>query len=114
MDGWLTIVGRIKDIIIRGGENISAAEVEAVLESHPSVRQAAAVGFPDERLGERVCAFVVATAAFDLDECRRWFESRGVTRFKWPERVVQLEGLPLLGAGKVDRAALRRLAGDDA
>jgi cyclohexanecarboxylate-CoA ligase len=111
-DGWLTIVGRIKDVIIRGGENISAGEVESHLEAHPSVRQAAAVGYPDERLGERVCAFVVATASFGLDECRQWFESRGVTRFKWPERVVQLEGLPLLGAGKVDRAALRRLADD--
>ena len=53
-DGWLTIVGRIKDVIIRGGENISAAEVEGVLEAHPAVRQAVAVGYPDERLGERV------------------------------------------------------------
>ena len=58
-DGWLTIVGRIKDVIIRGGENIATVEIESVLEAHPDVREAVAVGEPDERLGERVCAFVV-------------------------------------------------------
>ena len=109
-DGWLTIVGRIKDIIIRGGENIAAAEVEGALEAHPAVRQAVAVGYPDDRLGERVCAFVVTTAPFDLDECRSWFEERGVARFKTPERVVRLDELPVLAAGKPDRAALARLA----
>ena len=109
-DGWLTIVGRIKDIIIRGGENIAAAEVEGVLEAHPAVRQAVAVGYPDERLGERVCAFVVTTTPFDVEDCRRWFEERGVARFKTPERVVRLDDLPVLAAGKPDRAALTRLA----
>jgi cyclohexanecarboxylate-CoA ligase len=107
-DGWLTITGRMKDIIIRGGENISAAEVEAVLEAHPGVRQAIAVGYPDERLGQRVCAFVVASRPFDLATCREWMEAQGVTRFKWPERVEQVDELPLLAAGKVDRAALER------
>ena len=109
-DGWLTIVGRKKDIIIRGGENIAAAEVEAVLDAHPSVRQAVVVGYPDERLGERVCAFVIADAPFDLDVCGAWFAERGVAKFKTPERVVQLGTLPVLGAGKVDRAALRARA----
>jgi len=109
-DGWLTIVGRIKDIIIRGGENISAAELEAHLEAHPAVQQAAAVGYPDDRLGERVCAVVVASEPFDLAACRAWLESRGVTRFKWPERVLQLPSMPLLGAGKIDRTALRARA----
>lgn len=108
--GWLTIVGRSKDVIIRGGENIATAELEAVLEAHPDVRQAAVVGMPDHRHGERVCAFVVAHARFDLSLCRRWFEDQGVTRFKWPERVEQLAELPMLPAGKADRAALRRLA----
>ena len=65
-DGWLTIVGRMKDVIIRAGENIAAAEVEGILEAHPDVRQAAVVGEPDARLGERVCAFVVASTPFDL------------------------------------------------
>lgn len=109
-DGWVTIVGRLKDVIIRGGENVAAAEVEAVLEAHPAVRQAVAVGVPDERLGERVCAFVVSGDSFDLEACRAWFEARGVARFKTPERVVRLDELPTLAAGKVDRAALRRLA----
>ncbi|MEY2451264.1 MAG: cyclohexanecarboxylate-CoA ligase [Acidimicrobiaceae bacterium] len=110
-DGWLTITGRLKDIIIRGGENIATAEVEGVLEAHPSVRQAVAVGVPDERLGEQVAAFVLLTpgAVFDLDECRRWFESQGVARFKTPERVVVVDELPTMAAGKPDRDALRRL-----
>ncbi len=109
-DGWLTIVGRIKDVIIRGGENIAAGEVEGVLEAHPDVRQAVAVGFPDERLGERVCAFVVASGTFDLETCRAWFEKQGVARYKTPEKVVQVDELPLLAAGKADRAALRARA----
>jgi acyl-CoA synthetase (AMP-forming)/AMP-acid ligase II len=105
--GWLTIVGRIKDVIIRGGENIAAREVEAILEAHPDVRHAVAVGKPDGRLGELVCVFVVASQPFDLDDCRRWFEQRGVARYKTPERLVQVTDLPLLAAGKADRAALR-------
>jgi cyclohexanecarboxylate-CoA ligase len=112
-DGWLTIVGRMKDVIIRGGENIAAAEVEGVLEAHPAVRQAAVVGEPDARLGERVCAFVVASAPFDLAACRAWFDQQGVAVFKTPERVVQLNELPLLAAGKPDRTALKRLATAD-
>jgi acyl-CoA synthetase (AMP-forming)/AMP-acid ligase II len=106
-DGWLTIVGRIKDIIIRGGENIAAAEVEGVLEAHPSVRQAVAVGYPDDALGERVCAFVVSDRPFGVEEAGRWFAERGVARYKTPERVVRLDTLPALAAGKPDRAALR-------
>jgi cyclohexanecarboxylate-CoA ligase len=109
-DGWLTIVGRVKDVIIRGGENISAAEVEGVLEAHPDVRQAVAVGYPDELMGERVAAFVVGADGFDLEACRAWFTERGTARFKTPERVIRLERLPLLGSGKPDRAALRELA----
>ncbi len=111
-DGWLTIVGRIKDIIIRGGENIAAAEVEGILEAHPDVRAAVAVGQPDDRLGERVCAFVVASHPFDLETCRAWFAEQGVARFKTPERVVQLDELPLLAAGKADRAALKARAAE--
>lgn len=104
--GWLTITGRKAEVIIRGGENISAAEVEAVLEAHPRVRQAAAVGVPDRSMGERVCAFVVTDGPFDIGECRAWFEARGVARFKTPERVVVVDALPVLAAGKVDRIAL--------
>jgi len=113
-DGWLTITGRMRDMIIRGGENIAAAEVEGVLEQHPDIDHAVAVGYPDDRLGQRVCAFVVSRAEFDLPACQAWMDERGVTRFKWPERVVRLEVLPLLPAGKVDRAALERRAAADA
>ena len=112
--GWLTVVGRIKEVIIRGGENIAAAEVEAALEAHPAVRQAAAVGYADPVLGERVAAFVVTGGEpFGLEDCRDWFAQRGLARFKTPERVVIVDSLPVLAAGKPDRAALRRrLEGD--
>jgi cyclohexanecarboxylate-CoA ligase len=109
-DGWLNIVGRLRDVIIRGGENIAAAEVEAVLEAHPAVRQAVAVGYPDDVMGERVAAFVVASERFGLADCRAWFEAQGVARFKTPERVVALPTRPTLAAGNVDRAALKALA----
>jgi cyclohexanecarboxylate-CoA ligase len=109
-EGWLTIVGRLKELIIRGGENIASAEVERVLELHPAVRQAVVVGCPDRRLGERVAAFVVGGAEVDVDECRRWFTAQGVARFKTPEVVVHLEEIPLLGVGKPNRPALKERA----
>ncbi len=110
--GWLTIVGRLKDLIIRGGENIASAEVERCLERHPGVRQAIVVGRPDERMGERVVAFVVGDEGIDVDECRRWFATQGVARFKTPEIVIHLEEVPLLGVGKPDKAFLRRRAAE--
>jgi len=109
-EGWLTITGRIRELIIRGGENISSAEVERALELHPEVVQAVVVGSPDARLGERVAAFVVGRSAIDVEECLRWFAELGVARFKTPEIVVQVEELPLLAAGKPDRATLRERA----
>ena len=105
--GAIEIVGRLKDVIIRGGENISTAEVEQVLEAHPDVRHAVAVGEPDALMGERVVAFVEGAPGFDLDACRAWFGERGVARFKTPERVVVVDALPLLPTGKPDRAALK-------
>ena len=109
-EGWVRIVGRLKDVIIRGGENISASEVEAALEAHPAVHHAVAVGYPDPLMGERVAAFVESASPFDLEECRRWFAGRGMAVFKTPEKVERLEHLPLLGSGKPDRAALQRRA----
>jgi len=111
-EGWLRVVGRLSDIVIRAGENISASEVEAVLEAHPAVRHAVAVGVPDPALGERLAVFVETTEPFDIAKCRQWFEARGVTRFKTPELVVRLESLPLLAAGKPDRGALRKMAAE--
>jgi cyclohexanecarboxylate-CoA ligase len=109
-EGWLRVVGRLSDIIIRAGENVSASEVEAVLEAHPDIRHAVAVAVPDPEVGERVAAFVEATAPFDLAACRAWFSDRGVTRFKTPEMVVQLDAIPVLAAGKPDRSTLRIMA----
>jgi acyl-CoA synthetase (AMP-forming)/AMP-acid ligase II len=108
-EGWLTIIGRLKELIIRGGENIVPAEVERVLEAHPAIDQAVVVGYPDDRLGQRVAACVIAHAPFDLEECRAWFTAQGVTRFKTPERVVRVDGLPLLSLGKPDRRAVAAL-----
>jgi acyl-CoA synthetase (AMP-forming)/AMP-acid ligase II len=106
-EGWLTIVGRLKDVIIRAGENIAAAEVERLLELHPGVRQAVVVGCPDDRVGERVAAFVVGNGRLDVAECRRWFELQGVARFKTPELVVHVDEIPLLGLGKPNRTELQ-------
>lgn len=112
-DGWVSITGRLGNRIIRSGENISAGEVEQHLEAHPAVRQAVAVAEPDERLGERVAAFVVAPEGFDLAGCRAWFARRGAARYITPERIEVVEELPMLASGKVDRIRLRARLGDD-
>ena len=105
-DGWLTITGRLGDRIIRAGENISASEVEHHLEAHPAIRAAVAVSEPDERLGERVAAFVIAPDGFDLAQCQSWFQERGAARYITPERIELLDEFPVLASGKVDRASL--------
>jgi cyclohexanecarboxylate-CoA ligase len=107
-DGNITIVGRLKDIIIRGGENISSAEVEAILEAHPAIRHAVAIGYPDELMGERVAAFVVSSGSFDVEMARAWFAVHDVAKYKTPERIFVVDALPLLPTGKPDRLALRR------
>ena len=111
-DGWLTVVGRLGQKIIRAGENIDAAEVEAILESHPAVSQAVVLGEPDDRLGERVAAFVVVDGAFGLEECRRWFAEAGTARFMTPERLVPVVDVPKMASGKPDKAELARLLED--
>lgn len=108
-DGYLTVIGRLGDKIIRGGENIDAAEVEAILESHPAVGQAVVLGEPDDRLGERVAAFVVADGSFNLDECRRWFAESGAARFMAPERLIAVADVPTMASGKPDKSELARL-----
>ena len=79
-----------------------------MLEAHPAVSQAVVVGYPDERLGQRVAACVIAAQPFDLDACRSWFARQGMARFKTPERVAQVDAFPLLSLGKPDRDAVRR------
>ena len=108
LDGdWLTITGRSDDLIIRAGENISAREVELHLEEHEAVDQAVVVGVPDDLLGERVAAYVVAPEGFTLDTCRSWFVTRGLATFLTPEYLEVVEKIPVLASGKIDRLGLR-------
>ncbi|UKY48282.1 AMP-binding protein [Streptomyces inhibens] len=117
-DGTLRVVGRLKDIVIRGGANISPAEVEGELSAHPDIRDVICVGVPDPLMGERLAACVVARAGreISLAGLTAHLDARGVERRKHPERLLRLTGdLPLTPAGKPDRAALRaRLASAEA
>ncbi len=109
-DGYLTIVDRKKDIIIRGGENISALEVEEMLMRIPGVAEAAVVAAPDERLGEHVCAFVRLTegsAPVDLADVRAQLQGAGMARQKWPEELRMVPELPRTPSGKVKKFVLR-------
>ncbi|GAA1141962.1 pyochelin biosynthesis salicyl-AMP ligase PchD [Kribbella jejuensis] len=106
---YLHIEGRIKDVINRGGEKISADEVERLLLAHPSISQAAVVAMPDARLGEKACAFVVADRDLDVPDVQHHLSALGVAKFKWPERVVRVAELPRTNVGKIDKTALRRL-----
>jgi acyl-CoA synthetase (AMP-forming)/AMP-acid ligase II len=108
-EGFITITGRLKDVIIRNGENISAADVEDVLVNHPDLRDVAVIGVPDARSGERVCAVVVAHPGREptLESLRSFCVEQGLARQKAPE---QLECLPSLGRnsmGKVVKSQLR-------
>jgi acyl-CoA synthetase (AMP-forming)/AMP-acid ligase II len=109
-DGYLTIVDRKKDIVIRGGENISALEVEEMLLRIPGVAEAAVVAAPDRRLGEHVCAFVRPTAGsdrIDLDVVRDHLAKAGLARQKWPEELHLVSDLPRTPSGKVKKFVLR-------
>ena len=107
--GYLTVAGRSSDFIIRGGKNISAAQVEDEVATHPAVALAAAVAMPDPVFGERVCVYVElrAGATLDLDDLRAHLDARGVGKELWPERLVSLDVLPRASGGKVAKGALR-------
>jgi acyl-CoA synthetase len=109
-DGVLTIVGRRSDIIIRGGQNISAGELEAECGQHPAVAMIGVVGVPDTLYGEKVCACVVLRegATLDLDELRDFLVSRGNSRHVCPEHLVVLPELPHASGGKLAKAELRQ------
>lgn len=110
-EGRLTITDRIKDVIIRGGENLSSVEIENLLMRHASIAEAAAVGMSDPRYGERVCAFVVAApgcAAPGLDDLRIHFDALGVARQKTPEKLVLVSEMPRTASGKVKKHELRK------
>jgi len=108
--GNLKITGRTKDIIIRGGENISPALVEELLCSHPGIADAAVIGIPDRELGEKVCAYVRLTEGVKIDpeEIKSFMESQGASKLLIPERFEFLSMLPLTEAGKHDKKALRK------
>jgi acyl-CoA synthetase (AMP-forming)/AMP-acid ligase II len=114
-DGYLTVTDRLKDIIIRGGENIASKEVEDLLVTHPAVADVAVIAAPDPVLGERVCAVVVPRpgCSFDVAEARAHFAAAGAARQKTPEVVVLADELPRTPAGKVRKEVLRaRLKGN--
>jgi len=107
--GRLTVTDRLKDIIIRGGENISSKEVEDMLITHPAVADVAVIPMPDPALGERVCAVVVARPghAFDVEAAQAHFAAAGAARQKTPEVVVLVDELPRTPSGKVRKDVLR-------
>ena len=109
--GNLSIVGRTKEMIIRGGANIYPREIEEVLYQHPKVRDAAIVGIPDHRLGERVCACIVPKASEDLtfEELVAFLRDK-IARYKLPEFMQTLEDLPRTPTGKVQKGPLRDIA----
>ncbi len=110
-DGYLTITDRVKDIIIRGGENVSAAEVEQLLAHMEGVAEVAVVAAPDERLGEHGCAFFrmqPGAEAPDLDAVRTHLDAAGLARQKWPEELRVVEELPRTPSGKIQKFVLRQ------
>jgi cyclohexanecarboxylate-CoA ligase len=108
--GYLTVTGRLKDVIIRSGEKISGRELEELLAVHPAIAEVAVLAIPDSRTGERVCACVVPKDAGDpptLDALRDFLLGLGLSRRKVPERLALFDALPTTPAGKVDKPALR-------
>ena len=109
--GFIRINGRSKDIIKRGGESVPVVEVEALLARHPAVAGVAIVGWPDDRLGERVCAFVVLRPgeSLTLDTMREYLRSCRLTPQYWPERLEYVDDLPRTASGKVQKFRLREI-----
>lgn len=111
--GHLVVEGRVKDVINRGGENVSASELEEHLLGHPGIVAAAVVGLPDERVGELVCAVIVAdpAGAPKLKELKAYLHERGLARFKQPDKLVVVDELPVTAVGKISKRELvRRLS----
>jgi 2,3-dihydroxybenzoate-AMP ligase/mycobactin salicyl-AMP ligase len=107
--GIITITGRIKETILRGGETISAGGIERLVSSHPAVADVAVIGMPDKALGERICAYIQlkpgATLAFD--QLIAHLKSVGASVLQLPERLEIIESIPLTKIGKADKKALR-------
>lgn len=108
-DGYLSVVGRTSDLIIRGGKNISAVQVEAEIASHPGVAMVAVVAMPDDVFGERVCAYVVPVEGGELtlDALCDHLGARGVGKELYPERLEVVEQMPMASGGKIAKGVLR-------
>lgn len=107
--GHLVVSGRIKDVINRGGENVSCDELEEHLLAHPAVRHAAAVGLPDAALGEKVCAVLVVDGEMPtLAEIKTFLAARGLATYKLPDVLRRSDELPVTAVGKIDKKALLR------
>jgi non-ribosomal peptide synthetase component E (peptide arylation enzyme) len=109
-DGYLRITGRVKDVINRGGEKVPVAEIEQLLYEHPAVAEVAVVAMPDERLGERACAFVVPAdgdTGLEFEAMQAYLDSRRVAKPYWPERLEIVAELPRTPSGKIQKFVLR-------
>ena len=109
-DGYAQITGRAGDMLIRGGENIYPAEVEAVLMTHPDIAQAQIFGIPDDRLGEEVAAWIIARQGvqIDPDSLREWCRER-MARFKVPRHIRFDDDMPLTATGKPQKFRMREM-----
>lgn len=107
-DGYITVQGRQKDQINRGGEKIAAEEIENLLLRHPDVINTALVSMPDALMGEKSCAYIIANAPLKPVVLRRHLREQGVADFKLPDRFIQVDSLPLTPVGKVDKKRLRQ------
>jgi acyl-CoA synthetase (AMP-forming)/AMP-acid ligase II len=110
--GFVTFIGREKDIIRRGGVTIIPADIENLLRGHPDIAEIAVVSIPDERLGERACACIVPRqgAAVDRESVSAYLQGQDVARYLWPEHVLAFTSLPRTASLKVRRADLRHAA----
>jgi len=102
----------VKDVLIRGGENVPVVEIENLLYKHPAVAAVAIVGYPDSRLGERGCAFVVQRdgGQIDLPSMQNYLAECKVAKQFWPERLELVSALPCTAAGKIQKFKLREIA----
>jgi len=110
-NGYIRIVGRKKDIIIRGGQNISPVEIENILLTHPKVKNAAIVGYFDDRMGEKACAFVVPVGGekFTFEEMIAFLEKKKVAKYKYPEKLEIVDSLPMTASGKIQKYMLKKM-----
>lgn len=110
--GFIRVTGRVKDVINRGGEKVPVAEIEELIYNHPAVDDVAVVAMPDERLGERACAYVALRDGeqLDFDQLVSYLDEHQVAKYYWPERLEHVDKLPRNAAGKIQKFLLREWA----